>query len=100
MGIKRDPEGNETFALLGMVNFRERSVLEIGAGEGRLTWRYAEKASHVTALDPDGKSLNKAQANVPEGLAGRIDFVESSIEDFAASYTGRKFDIAIFSWSL
>ncbi len=100
MSIKRDPEGNETFALHGMATFRERSVLEIGCGEGRLTWRYAEKASAVTAIDPDGKAIAAAHTSIPEGLAGRVNFIESSIEDFASSYTGRKFDVAIFSWSL
>lgn len=100
MAVKLDPEGNETFALHGLVTFRERSVLEIGCGDGRLTWRYAEKASAVTAIDPDGKAIAAAHASIPEGLANRVKFIESSIEDFAASYTGRKFDAAIFSWSL
>lgn len=100
MTVKRDPEGNETFALHGMVTFRERSVLEIGCGEGRLTWRYAEKASAVTAIDPDANAIAAARASIPEGLAGRVNFIEASIEDFAVSYTGRKFDAAIFSWSL
>lgn len=100
MAIIKDPEGNETFALHGMANFRDRDVLEIGCGDGRLTWRYASKASKVTAIDPDGNLIKAAQAGIPEGLAGRVNFIESSLDDFSASYTGRKFDLAIFAWSL
>lgn len=100
MAVIKDPEGNETFALHGMVNFRERSVLEIGAGDGRFTWRYAAKAAKVTAIDPDAALLQAAREAMPENLHNRVDFIQSSIQDFAASYTGRKFDIAIFSWAL
>jgi hypothetical protein len=41
-----------------------------------------------------------ARADLPEKLKGRVDFVESSIEDFGKSFSDRKFDIAIFAWSL
>lgn len=100
MAIIKDPEGNETFALHGLVNFRGLDVLEIGCGDGRLTWRYADRTSRVTAIDPDGEAIQAAKTSIPENLAGRVDFIQTSIEDFAASYTGRKFDAAIYSWAL
>ena len=52
--IRTDPENNETHALLDMVNFSGKHVLEIGCGDGRLTWRYADKASSVIAIDVNG----------------------------------------------
>jgi tRNA G46 methylase TrmB len=45
MAIRIDPENNETPALFDMVNFSEQRVLEIGCGNGRVTWRYADKAA-------------------------------------------------------
>ena len=100
MAIIKDPENNETSVLRAMVNFKDLSVLEIGCGEGRLTWRYAESAAQVTAIDPDGDAVEKAHQNMPEKFIGRVQFLNSTIEDFAKSYNGRKFDVAIFSWSL
>ena len=100
MAINKDPEGNETSTLHAMVDFKGLSVFEIGCGEGRLTWRYADKAAQVTAIDPDGKDIEAARANLPERLKGQVRFVESSLEDFAESVGDRRFDLAIFSWSL
>ena len=100
MAIIKDPEGNETSTLHALVDFKDLSVLEIGCGEGRLTWRYADNAAQVTAIDPDGKDIEAARANLPERLKGRVRFVESTIEDFAESFSDRRFDLAIFSWSL
>lgn len=100
MAVIKDPENNETSALLAMVDFTNRSVLEIGCGEGRLTWRYADNAAQVTAIDPDGEDIGNARAHIPERLRGKVQFVESTIEDFAGSSSNSKFDIAIFAWSL
>jgi 2-polyprenyl-3-methyl-5-hydroxy-6-metoxy-1,4-benzoquinol methylase len=100
MAVIKDPENNETSALHAMVDFTNRSVLEIGCGEGRLTWRYADNAAQVTAIDPDGEDIGNARANTPEGLRGKVQFVESTIEDFAGSSSNSKFDIAVFAWSL
>jgi 2-polyprenyl-3-methyl-5-hydroxy-6-metoxy-1,4-benzoquinol methylase len=53
MTITEDPEGTETSILYEMVDFKDLEVLEIGCGEGRLTWRYVEKAAHVTAIEDE-----------------------------------------------
>lgn len=100
MAIVKDPEGNEITALHEMVDFTDLRVLEVGCGDGRLTWLYAEKTAHVTGIDPIAEDIEKARANVPSPLKGRIDFVETTIEDFTLSTSDRRFDLAIFSWSL
>jgi 2-polyprenyl-3-methyl-5-hydroxy-6-metoxy-1,4-benzoquinol methylase len=100
MAIIKDPEGNEIATLNAMVDFKGLRVLEIGCGEGRLTWRYAKNAARVTAIDPDGKAIKTARANVPKNLNRRIQFADSTIEDFAKTFSGRRFDLAIFAWSL
>ena len=57
MAIRTDPENNETRALFDMANFAGQDVLEIGCGDGRLIWRYANRAAHVTAIDPAANQI-------------------------------------------
>ena len=100
MAIVKDPEGNEIYTLHEMVDLTNLRVLEVGCGDGRLTWLYAEKTAHVTAIDPIAEDIERARTHVSPSLKGCINFVESTIEDFALSTGDRRFDIAIFSWSL
>lgn len=100
MAIVEDPEGNETFALHQMLDFTDQAILEVGCGEGRLTWRYADKAAQVTAIDPVAEDIESARASMPHRLKGRVSFIESSIDDFAESIRSPSFDVAIFAWSL
>jgi 2-polyprenyl-3-methyl-5-hydroxy-6-metoxy-1,4-benzoquinol methylase len=95
-----DPENNETRALLDMVNFRGEHVLEIGCGDGRLTWRYADKPAHVTAIEPSADQIGLAQEKLPNNLQGRVEFHAATLEDFAANSKSSIFDIAILSYSL
>jgi ubiquinone/menaquinone biosynthesis C-methylase UbiE len=52
MGYEIEPEGNETRILHELMDFRGKDVLEIGCGDGRMTWRYAQLVRLVLALDP------------------------------------------------
>ena len=74
-------------------------VLEIGCGDGHLTWQYAAKARHVIALDPTADKIAAARAIAPAQLAEKVRLVESSIEDFEPPKAA-KFDPAVFGWSL
>jgi len=100
MVILKDPEGNETACLHTLIDFTNLSVLEIGCGEGRLTWRYAIQAAHVTAIDPDAKAIETARANTPKMLMERVRFLVGKIEDFPKAPQNQLFDVAIFAWSL
>lgn len=100
MSVTLDPENNETRALFEMVDFEGKHVLEIGCGDGRLTWLYADRAAHVTAIEPFARSLDRAKADLPDELMGRVDFQNISFEDFAAVSKAAAFDVAILSWSL
>jgi len=100
MTIRVDPEANETRALFDMVNFSGQHVLEIGCGDGRLTWCYADKAAHVTAIDPSAKQIASARQQLPGQLQDRIEFRNSAFEDFATASAPSAFDIVILSWAL
>lgn len=100
MTVRLDPEKNETRALFELMDFEGKRVLEIGSGDGRLTWLYADRAAHVTAIEPFARSFDRAKADLPDELMERVDFQNISFEDFAADSEPSAFDIAILSWSL
>jgi len=100
MTIRVDPENNEPRALFDLANFNGQRVLEIGCGDGRLTWRYADKATHVIAIDPFEPSIARAKENTPEALRSQVKFRHIGFDDFAAASESSTFDIAILSWSL
>ena len=100
MTIRIDPENNETRALLDMVDFSEKNVLEIGCGDGRLTWRYADKAAHVMAIEPSAEQIELAKENLPSNLQGRVDFHVATLEEFAGKSPPSIFDLVILSYSL
>jgi len=100
MAVRVDPEGNEIRALFDLVDLRGRDVLEIGCGDGRLTWRYADSVSHVTAIDPFAEGIKRATQSLSEASKGRVEFHNVAFEEFAAVTGPSTFDTAILSWSL
>jgi len=100
MSIRVDPQENETRALVDLVDLDSKEVLEIGSGDGRLTWRYADSAAHVTAIDPFAKAIERARDTLPDASRGRVDFHHVAFEEFASANEPSTFDIAILSWSL
>ena len=100
MTIRIDPENNETRALFEIVDFSGRHVLEIGCGDGRMTWRYAAKAAHVTGIDPSVKQIELAREHLPSQLQDRIEFQDIAFEAFASTSAPSVFDIVILARSL
>jgi ArsR family transcriptional regulator len=100
MMIRVDPEENEIGALLDFVDLDGRRILEIGSGDGRLTWRYANRAATVTAVEPFAPAVARATENLPQEVVGRVVLRQSGFEEFAAEAPASAFDVAILSWSL
>jgi ubiquinone/menaquinone biosynthesis C-methylase UbiE len=93
-----DPEQAETRALHNLVDFNDKDVLEIGCGDGRLTWRYADAAASVLALDPKVSEIALAQAATPEPLRSRVTFRVASL--LTCDLPPASFDIVLFGLSL
>jgi predicted RNA methylase len=110
MPILLDPEEHEIRAMLDFAGDLSRMlVLEIGCGDGRLSWRYAHLAAHVVAIDPDVHKIARARATLHEGrehanLRGQIAFHATSLEAFAQPPPNQTrptgFDLALLAWSL
>jgi 2-polyprenyl-3-methyl-5-hydroxy-6-metoxy-1,4-benzoquinol methylase len=100
MTIRVDPEEHEIQALFALADVAGWEVLEIGCGDGRLTWRYAGAAGRVTAIDPYAEGIARAKEDLPAEWRGRVEFQQAAFEDFAASSPGAIYDLVILSWSL
>lgn len=97
MPVIQDPEGNEARFLREYAGkLAGKRVLEIGCGEGRLSWQLAESADYLVAIDPDSEDIAAARGAIPPELAGKIEFQATSLEAFTSPYL---FDTAVLSWS-
>jgi len=97
MSIQKDPEQHETKYLHKFADFSGKRVLEIGCGEGRLTWKYAKETRLTIGVDPDGDALRVGTIDRPSDLADKVTFVRSQSEQLP--FSKEKFDIAILAWS-
>ncbi len=98
MGIHEDPEGVELRTILRHVSFEGKNVLEIGCGDGRLTFGYARSANRVVGIDPERASIKSAMKKTPKNLAGKLQFQLGKGEEL--KFPDESFDIVFFSWSL
>ena len=101
MNVRRDPGRNEINALLDFTgDLTGKRVLEIGAGAGRLTWRYAGFAGEVVGIDPKPERIAQAHEEMPKALQGRVVMLETTLEDYQRDAQKPLFDVALMSWAL
>ena len=98
MTLQRDPEGNEKKYLHAFADFRDKRVLEIGCGEGRLTWKYASPSKLTLGFDTDHDALRVARVDSPADLRAHVHFTEADAKNIPAAK--ETFDIALLAWSL
>ena len=97
MTIRDDPEGMEVRTLTKHVPLKGMEVLEVGCGEGRLTFQYYAKARRVVAIDSLASSIRAAKRYSPKGLHAP-EFRVGRAEKL--TFRDESFDVAFFSWSL
>jgi ubiquinone/menaquinone biosynthesis C-methylase UbiE len=93
-----DPEGAHLAALRRLGDFRNRRILELGCGDGRLTLGIAEEAASVLAFDPDADDVERARRSLPAELAERVAYQVASGKEIELEPVS--FDLVVFSWSL
>ena len=98
MGSIMDAGGTERGALAELADFTNKRVLEVGCGDGRMTWLYAGDAADVVGIDTDADLIEQARAALPPELAQRVTFRVAEAQ--ALEVPRPRFDIAFLSWSL
>ncbi len=93
-----DPEGAHAAAIRALADLRDLRVLEIGCGDGRLTYELAGAARSWLATEPDPERLEHARQALPRELDGQVRFAVSGGAEVEASEA--EFDLVLFSWSL
>jgi ubiquinone/menaquinone biosynthesis C-methylase UbiE len=98
MSRQLDPEGAHAGAVRSLIDLRGLDVLEVGCGEGRLTFELAGEARSWLATDPRAEYVATARRDVPAELGDRVQFAVAGGAEIDGNEA--EFDLVFFSWSL
>ncbi len=93
--MKLDPENKFLEAILNLTPIKNKAILEIGSGSGRITRDLADYARIVYAVDPSTEALRKAEEQIKKN---NVVYLNSGVE-----YLGElpeQIDLAVYSLSL
>ena len=74
-------------------DLEDKTILEVGCGDGRISSLMADKTKKLIGIDPDEETIRQARRNIP----GQ-DFIVASGENLA--FKDEIFDLVIFTLSL
>ncbi|MCY4018119.1 MAG: class I SAM-dependent methyltransferase [Chloroflexi bacterium] len=97
MGIRSDTAGHEKKYLLDMLPSQCDRILEIGCGDGRLTWQCAEFADALVGIDVTPDTLAEAVRQRPQRFRETASILEAS--GVHLPFKSDSFDHALFSLS-
>ncbi len=80
------------------VSIADKDVLEVGCGDGRLTFKYAPMAKRVVAIDPKAEEIGKAKSGVPSRLLSKLRFQVGKGESLP--FSDESFHVVLFTYSL
>ena len=93
-----DSEFIEMKKIERLVNLEQKEILEVGCGDGRLTFQYADSAKRVAAVDHSRKAIVEAQKSAPKKPSSKLKFYVGRGEKL--NFPNNSFDVVFFSWSL
>jgi ubiquinone/menaquinone biosynthesis C-methylase UbiE len=98
MATEVDPTGIMPRAILKAADFRGARVLEVGAGDGRLTFQYAAQPRSVVGIDTKEAEILVASKASGVELRGDVRFLCASATDLP--FSAEQFGIVLLASSL
>lgn len=98
MATEVDPAGVMPRAILNAADFRDACVLEVGAGDGRLTFQYAAEPRSVVGIDTKEPDIRAASRSPGVELRGDVHFLCASAT--ALPFSAEQFGIVLLASSL
>jgi len=98
MATEIDPAGVEPRAILQAADFHNVRVLEVGAGDGRLTFRYAEAPTSVVGIDTNETEIRSTVKGYRPELRGHVHFLSASAT--ALPFSAEEFGVVLLASSL
>ena len=98
MSTEIDPAGVMPLAILEAAEFRDALVLEVGAGDGRLTFQYTAEAKSLVGIDTKEAEIRAAAQRLGAGLRGKVRFLCASAT--ALPFSNEQFGILLLASSL
>jgi ubiquinone/menaquinone biosynthesis C-methylase UbiE len=83
---------------LNHVHIAGKDVLEVGCGDGKLTFEYAQMPNKVVGIDPEAEDIEKAKRDMPRHLLSKLQFRVEKGEDM--SFPDESFHVVLFTHSL
>lgn len=75
MTVVTDPEEISAARLLEFTDLDGKNIFEIGCGDGRITFGYADYANQVITIDPIAEDILTAKENLSENLKDKVRFM-------------------------
>lgn len=98
MTLQKDPSHNERKYLHTFADFTGKRVLEVGCGEGRMTWQYAKSTRVTVGIDLDLDALRIARVDRHSDLQDKALFARADSQ--LLPFPKEAFDIVVLAWSL
>jgi ubiquinone/menaquinone biosynthesis C-methylase UbiE len=98
MATELDPAGMELRTIQEMADLRNSRVLEVGACDGRLTFRYAMETKSAIGIDPKEPDIQSAARSCCAELRAKVHFLCASTT--ALPFPAQGFDVVLLASSL
>src|SRR5215831_13365728 len=98
MATEIDPSGVMPRVILKATDFRDAQVLEVGAGDGRLTFQYAAESRSVVGIDTKEPDIRAALQSVGVERLGNTQFFCASAT--ALPFSAEQFEVVLLASSL